>query len=201
MTTVDFLNKVSSLKTIPRSGWITHNVGIGDVESVASHSCLTSIIAMVMADEISQSSRSGRPDIERVLRLALLHDVPEVLTFDISHQFLDGLGRSGERIRRRLESSAATKILSSLTRKAGGSYRRLLTEYGYGRSLEARIVRAADSLDILFQAVAYMRMGYSPRSLDPIWKSTAKKIRSLGIPAASRLVVALEAEKRRLTAG
>ncbi len=184
------------MKFIPRSGWISHHVRLSDVESVAEHSFLATTIAMLLADEARKVP--GELDVEKVLRLATLHDISEALTFDISHQYLDYLGKKGNRVKTHLEVNARKRILSWLRPEIARKYGRLLREYSDGKTLEARIVHAADGLDILLQAIAYLRKGYPDRSLRPIWESTINRVRAQRIRAADRMVAELEAERRRL---
>ncbi|HYW00739.1 MAG TPA: HD domain-containing protein, partial [Candidatus Acidoferrum sp.] len=70
---VSFLQALSDLKNIPRSGWLSHRISIQDVESVADHSFSTSVLAMVLANFEVKTGR--RVNVERVLKMALLHDL------------------------------------------------------------------------------------------------------------------------------
>ena len=87
---LNFVSSLSRIKMIPRSGWISHGISLRDVESVADHSFSTTVLAMWLAD--LEVSNGRRVNLERVLRLALLHDLPEALTFDISKSYLEYLG-------------------------------------------------------------------------------------------------------------
>jgi len=54
-------------------------------EDVAQHSYLTALYAMIMADLERRNGTSV--DVERLLRMALLHDAEESRTGDIHHPF------------------------------------------------------------------------------------------------------------------
>ena len=73
---VEFLFEVGMLKRTPRSGW--QFLGTGS-ESVAEHVFRTAMIALVLA------RIDGTVDADRMLRLALVHDLPEARTGDLNY--------------------------------------------------------------------------------------------------------------------
>lgn len=179
----DFVAGLSTLKTIPRSGWISHGVRLQDVESVADHTSSVSTLAMLLAD---MEARAGRHvDVEKVLRMALLHDLAEALTFDISKAYLEYLGVRGEAIKREVEEAAWNQLIKGIRSKPiRMRYAKLQSEFNAARTFESKIVHAADKLDILFQIIAYRRRGYPRRMLSVLWMSTSQyltvfKIRSV----------------------
>ena len=172
---IDFISSVSRLKNIPRSGWLSHGVAFADVESVAEHSYSTSALAMLLADIESRKGR--RISIERVLRLALLHDLAEALTFDISKSYLEYLGKRGEAIKHQVERAAWSHIATGLQNASMRvKYTQLQSEFDAERTLESQIVHAADKLDILFQIVQYHRKGYPKATLIDLWTSTNRSL-------------------------
>lgn len=186
------------MKSIPRSGWITHGVSLQDVESVADHSFSTCSLALLISD--LEAQRGEDVNIERVLRLALLHDLPESLTFDISKAYLEYLGPRGAAIKRDLEHSAWKYIVDGLhNAKLHRSYLALQKEFDAEKTLESRIVRAADRLDILLQVIEYRRRGYPEYLLADLWSGTIKKLRSCRIQSALKIqrILIHEARKKR----
>src|SRR3989304_6961472 len=128
-----------SLKRVPRSGWITYRISGHDVESVSSHSYSVAVIALVMSEMMR--SRNQKVDVERVLRMALLHDLSESLTFDISKAYLRYLGRKGSVLKTRLERKAASRILSDLQNKQlARTFRTAIEAYSSSNTPETRIV-------------------------------------------------------------
>ena len=183
---MDFLSALRRVKTIPRSGWISHGVALQDVESVADHSYSTSTLAMLLADVEVENGR--RVDVERVLRLALLHDVAEALTFDISKSYLEYLGRKGEAIKREVEQAAWRHIIKSIQNASiRKNYAKLESEFNAGETLESAIVHAADSLDILFQVVEYHRRGYPKALLADLWVGTNRKLTRVKLSSVKEL--------------
>jgi len=170
-----FLDDLMRLKLIPRSGWISYRISKHDVEPVSSHSYSVSVIALTMSEMMRL--RNQRINVEHVLRMALLHDLSESLTFDISKAYLQYLGQRGSQLKTRLERRAISRILGGLEDlRLAKTFNAALEEYSAAKSLEARIVHCADALDLLLQIIEYQRMGYSKTTLDPIWKETKSKL-------------------------
>jgi putative hydrolase of HD superfamily len=192
---VKFLDDLMRLKRIPRSGWISYSISKHDIESVASHSYSVAVIALTMSDMIRLKNQ--KINQEQVLRMALLHDLSESLTFDISKAYLRYLGRKGSQLKRRLERSAISNILAGLQNKLlARTYRTTLEEYSAAKSPEARIVHCADAVDLLLQIIDYERMGYSSATLDPIWNETKSKLLGCGVALAKDWANRLERVKK-----
>jgi len=180
---IKFLDDVMSLKRVPRSGWITYRIGKDDVESVSSHSYSVAVIALMMSE--TMRLRKQGVDVEQVLKMALLHDLSESLTFDISKAYLRYLGRQGSRMKTRLEEKATSRVLEDLQNdRLARTFRATIKEYSSSNSLEARIVHSADALDLLLQVIEYGKMGYSKATLDPIWRETRSKLMKYKLPLA-----------------
>ena len=168
---MSYLSSLRLLKIIPRSGWVSRGIALSDVESVAEHSFSTSALAMYLAD--MEVARGRRLSVEHVLRLALIHDLAEALTFDISKSYLEYLGQRGERIKREIEKAAWDHILKSIgDRSIRNGYSRLLADFNAGESVESQIVHGADKLDILFQIISYRHEGYPRAMLEDLWTNT-----------------------------
>ena len=74
----DFLFEVGMLKRTPRTGW--QFLAGAEGESVADHSFRVAMIAFVLARMDGEEV-----DADRVLRLALVHDLPEARTGDLNY--------------------------------------------------------------------------------------------------------------------
>jgi putative hydrolase of HD superfamily len=195
----EFLQSLSTMKTIPRNGWISHNVSLQDVESVADHTFSTSVLSMLLAD--LEAQRGSKIDFEKVLRMAILHDLAESLTFDISKAYLEYMGKKGESIKREIEKSAWEHVAKgikepALTRK----YASAQNQYNANQTPEARIVHAADSLDILLQVVKYERMGYPPALLSDLWRESVEMVRKATLPSAQIILKLIIGEHTKLAA-
>jgi 5'-deoxynucleotidase YfbR-like HD superfamily hydrolase len=145
------------------------------MESVSSHSYSVAVIALTMSEIMRL--RKQEVDVEQVLKMALLHDLSESLTFDISKAYLRYLGREGSQIKVRLEEKATSRVLADLQNdRLARTFTTTIEDYSSSNSLEARIVHCADALDLLLQVIEYEKMGYSKATLDPIWRETRSKL-------------------------
>ncbi len=187
---ISFLAELMRLKAVPRTGWLLR--GVRDVESVADHSFGVAFIAMLLAD---QAQRQGlEPSVEKVLRMALLHDLTEARTGDLPNtikRYFDkeALHAADEQI--------ADEMLSGLG-AIGEEYLLLLQEYEERTSLEARIVKAADKLDLLLQAREYEKGG--AQNLQEFWQSSETDFSNLQIDdLIADLVEQLVASRKKPT--
>jgi putative hydrolases of HD superfamily len=168
---IGLLLELVRLKTVPRVGWLLR--GVRDVESVAAHSFGVAFIAMLLADRAE--ARGMQVDIERVLRMALLHDLTEVRTGDLPHTIKQYFESSALKT---ADERVATEILTKLG-APGKKYFEVWLDYEERESLEARLVKAADKLDLLLQAYVYEKGG--ARSLQEFWESAEEDFAGLGI--------------------
>ncbi len=141
-----FFATAGRLKSEPRRGWVL-KLGVRDPESVADHSYRTALIAMVYAD-------ARLLDTEKVMKMALIHDLPEAIVGDRTP------GEVTRRRKRESESAAIRKILDDLPERQRSEYLGVWGEFSRGRSREARLVRQVDKLEMALQAVEYRRAGW-----------------------------------------
>lgn len=194
MSLIELLKAVHNLKRIPRSGWIAHGVVPSQAESVASHTFTTSFLTMLLADILK--TEKYEINIEKALRIALLHDLTETLTFDISKHFLAQLGEKGEKLKEKLEKEAARRILSKLPiSQLSTEYQQLLEDFRKEKGMEAKIVKGADNLDLLLQILTYENMGYSKRAFENLWRDVENRISSSGINLLTNLLKELKKNK------
>jgi len=154
------LIELQRLKRLERTGWTLRGLPNG-TESVAAHSFGVCATAMLLADKVKASGLEI--DCERVLRLALLHDWAEVRVGDMPRT---GAAYFASEARRSAETQAFADIVKDVD--AGSDYRSLFDEYEQRTSLESRLVKAADIVDLLVQAYAMQRAG--AKGLDEFWE-------------------------------
>lgn len=168
---ISFVCEMMRLKAVPRTGWLLR--GIRDVESVADHSFGVALFGMLLAD---LAQRKGlEPDVEKILRMALLHDLTEARTGDLPNTIKRYFDRSALH---GADQKVADEMLSVLG-AIGEEYLLLWQEYEERVSLESRIVKAADKLDLLLQAREYEKGG--AKTLQEFWESSEMDFSSLGI--------------------
>lgn len=184
---ISFLTELMRLKAVPRMGWLLR--GVRDVESVADHSYGVAFVAMLLAD---LAQRQGlEPNVEKVLRMALLHDLTEARTGDLPNTVKGYFDKGALHA---ADERAADEMLSALG-AIGEEYLLLRQEYEQRLSLEARIVKAADKLDLLLQAREYEKGG--AQNLQEFWQNSELDFSSLKIDElTSGLIEELTASRK-----
>ena len=153
------LIELQRLKRLDRTGWTLRGLPNG-TESVAAHSFGVCVAAMLLADELL--ARGVSVNVENVLRMALLHDWAEVRVGDMPRI---ATAYFGAEARKHAESRAFADVVNELK---SDLYTRLYDDYEQRSSLESRLVKAADILDLLVQLLALERAG--ARGLDEFWE-------------------------------
>jgi putative hydrolase of HD superfamily len=154
------LIELQRLKRLDRTGWTLRGLPNG-TESVAAHSFGVSVTAMLLADKFA--ARGISVDVEKVLRIALLHDWAEVRVGDMPRTATLYFGSEA---RKQAETAAFSDVISGVDNVE--AYRSLYDDYEHRSSLEARLVKAADVLDLLVEVLALERAG--ARGLDEFWE-------------------------------
>jgi len=173
---VEFFKIVGDLKRTYRKGWL--RVGIRP-ESVADHVYRTTFLAMLYADLKGLN-------VEKVMRMALLHDFPEAITGDLTPA--EKTAELKEK-----EHAAISKILSYLPEELRRKYEIIWKEFEEGKSKEAKIVKDLDKLEMILQALEYQKEGYNKEKLKEFWKDGEKSIRTPEIKRIYRIL------KKKLT--
>jgi putative hydrolase of HD superfamily len=158
------LIELQRLKRLDRTGWTLRGLPNG-TESVASHSFGVSVTAMLLADKLM--AEGVTVDLEKVLRIALLHDWAEVRVGDMPRTATLYFGSEA---RKQAETAAFQDIVKPVDDE--GTYASLYDDYERRETFEARLVKAADILDLLIQVFALERAG--ARGLDEFWEVAEK---------------------------
>jgi putative hydrolase of HD superfamily len=160
---VSVLIELQRLKRLDRTGWVLRGFANG-TESVASHSFGVSVTAMLLADELL--AQGVAVNVEKVLRIALLHDWAEARVGDMPRTATLYFGSEA---RKQAETAAFSDLTEPLDQDGQTAvYSSLYHEYEERSTLEARLVKAADVIDLLVQALALERAG--GRGLDEFWE-------------------------------
>lgn len=140
---LQLLLSVNQLKRVPRTGWLMR--GVASAESVSDHTFGVAFVALVLAHMLEQSV-----DVAKVLTIALLHDLPEGILGDIP-------APASRHFPPAAKHAAEEQILRSLFDGFLGAdeWREWWQEFEEQASVEARLVRDADRIDLLIQAFVY----------------------------------------------
>jgi len=167
------LLQANQLKSTPRTGWAQR--GVPRVESVADHTCGVAFTALTLAEIIP-----GTWDRGKILTMAVLHDLAESVTGDLS---LGGSRLLPDGAKPEMEKRAMDELLGALD--FGPSWLETWQEFEDLGSGEARIVRDADRVDLLTQALVYER-NTGTVNLDEFWRFAPPE--SFQFPESRRLI-------------
>lgn len=170
--------EISQLKNLYRRGWLQAGIPAERCESVAEHSFGVAVLCALLIPEASQQL-----DGEKVLRMALLHDIGEVYAGDITPQ--DGLADQAKSM---AERESVSRILSRLP--AGQEYILIWEEFEAGESPEARFVRQIDRLEMGLQARVYVEHGY--QDLDQFFNSAIHALSDIELRELAADVIPME---------
>ena len=160
----DFFYLVLELKKVPRKGWKS-KANIERPESVADHSYGTAIMAMVLSD-------LQKLDTQKIIKMALLHDLAETITGDFMPEEIS------KEIKNTSESDAMKEILSKLPENMAEEYSKIWQEYIQANTKESTLLHDIDKMEMAIQAAKYSSEGISNEKLSLFIDSAKKEIRS-----------------------
>jgi putative hydrolase of HD superfamily len=133
---VDFLKEIEKFKTCERTCRTTDTTR---AESDAEHSWHLATFLLLLEDELPEA------DFTKVLKLALIHDLPEIYAGD-ANPYRSDLTNKEEN-----EKAAADKLFNMLPSTPKLKFKQLFEEYLNQTTIEARLVKSADKLMPLIQ--------------------------------------------------
>ncbi|WP_152363725.1 HD domain-containing protein [Microlunatus speluncae] len=140
-----FLFEVGHLKNLKRAGWVM--LGVPQPESVADHTFRVGIIGISLA-------QMAGADVGRVAALCLMHDVPETRVGDV-----EAVGRAY--VTTAKPEAITAHQTAGMPVETGTVFQDLVAEYEAQDTVEARIARDADKIDVLLQAIEYGKQGFA----------------------------------------
>ena len=160
----NFFQKVLELKNIPRQGW-KDKLDMDYVESVADHSYSTAMMSMVLSDLEDL-------DTEKIIKMALLHDLAESVVGDITPD------RIKDKRKIYVENKAMMQILENLPSSVSQQYIILWDDFQKNSSKEANLLHEIDRLEMAFQAKFYLDNGVPKEKLRSFFKTANNEIRN-----------------------
>ena len=169
---INFFINIQKLKEKKRRGWIVHQ--IKDSESTASHIFRVAVLSWVLG-------RKKRLNIEKVLKIALIHDICEIFTSDETpydpllpkrvdssknrkkvKEILEKwptftFQQKKEKVRQKAERElrALRKLIADLPSDIKSEIEILWQDFEKGLSREGRFVKQADKAENLLQGLEY----------------------------------------------
>lgn len=136
----NFLFEAGMLKRTPRSGF--QFLGSGS-ESVAEHIFRTTYIGFCLAN------LTPNVDVDRLIKMCLFHDLPEARTGDLNYvnkKYVDAH-----------EETAVNDLTGTLP--FGSEIRELIMEFMDGKTVEAKLARDADQIEMILALKEYKDLG------------------------------------------
>lgn len=165
---LNFLTEIGKLKGKKRRGWELHQ--IKNPESTAEHIFRIAIVAWLLG-------RKRKLNLERIIKMALIHDLCEVYAPDLTPydsllpknkkkimevlkrwpEFTPALKRKKYQDKYKSESRALDKLLLKLPKDLKSEIRNLWLDFEKGSTKEGRFVKQADKVENLLQGLEYWK--------------------------------------------
>lgn len=173
----DFLENAGRLKDTVRAGWELKEVK--NPESVADHTMRICLLVSILSEQ-----NEVPLDELRCLKMALIHDLPESITGDITPH--DGITEM-EKVRR--EKAAMSDLMTTLESK---DMLGLWNEFCEQKTPESQFVKDMDIIETLTQALEYETTSRNKKSLSEFWEWAETR---LNTPMGIELLQALKRRK------
>lgn len=169
---LDCFVELSSLSRIKRTGFVL--AGVTEPETVADHSYETALFAYILSKHVDAEF-----DLGKVLAIAIFHEVGEARLAD--------LPRRSKKYVRKFKSNAEREAGLDILDGVAEEIIELLDELHECSTPEARLVEAAEELQIIFKAMLYAKENRGDlteyridvKKYDPQGFEIAKQIRDL----------------------
>jgi len=170
---LNFLIDLEKLKRKPRRGWLIHK--IDRAETSAEHIFHLAFLVWLLGE-------TKRLNLERAIKMALIHDICEVYSPDFTSYDAAAIKEKGkftikdllrlkpkparpttnqrkklERIKKILEMRAMNKLICKLPKGTKKEIKNLWLDYEEGKTREGRFVKQADKTINLLQGLLYWR--------------------------------------------
>jgi putative hydrolases of HD superfamily len=177
---VETMIGLDPMADLPRTGWLLR--GVRPCESIADHSYGVAVVTMLLVDAMRDEGLEI--DGERALRMALVHDAPEARTGDVP------MPQKTARVDAALHELEAAMVESLLPAPQREDWRAMEAQ----GSIEARLVKAADKIQMMIKALCYERQHRG--HLDEFW-AHPKNFDDRGVPVAREVFEAICARAMR----
>jgi len=165
MDMIDLITLIFGLKSLKRSHWVYYDVP--EPESVAEHSFGLAFLTLVI-------DLPKEVDRLRLVKMAILHDVGEVIVGDFVYNQGAFFNQEKYLLKNKEEKKAVEDIFSA---PSYAEAKQLVIEFLELKSEDAKILKALDMIEMLMQSTAYEKL-VLPGSLDDFWVSAKRYLKS-----------------------
>lgn len=163
-----FLLKAGNLKKVHRAGWIREEMP--EPETVAEHSWRLAFLVMLLEDGLDAA------DSNKMLRMALIHDLTEAITGDIVIQ------RGAKQVNDKNFDEEERTIKEMVSGIENGNkvfklWEEQSAENSAGATREANILYQLGKVATAWQALEYELAGADPKKLDEFWENAHTHVR------------------------
>lgn len=179
---VELFQQIHPLDRVPRAGFLLR--GVADPESVCAHTHFVSLMALLVLEEYPDKFNR-----DRVLAMALIHDLAEARLMDIPMPSADAyLSES--------KHKAEQAIIEDLLEGFPPHLAQLHDEFSAAETAEARLLRGLDKAQMMIKVLCYEREHRG--NLEEFWHNP-KNFRDFGIPVVSTIfdILCTEAGRER----
>ena len=163
---LEFAYLIGNLKSTKRTGWVRK--GIDGAESIADHQYRMAILSWIFSEQFNKyrQDKSIEINVNKMIKMALCHDIIESICGDIVP--IEKISGISKQEKYKIELNAMIKIRDEYLKntKVGQEMYDLWIEFEQNKTMEAKIVKDLDKLDMIIQANEY--------EIDP--KNKEKKI-------------------------
>jgi putative hydrolase of HD superfamily len=188
----NFINKLGNLKSDGRRGWRLHK--IDNPETTAAHTFQTAMLVWSVGEKKKDF------DLNRAIKMALVHDICEVYSPDLTSYDAAAIDEEGEftkedaknlkpvkgrpthkqrekmqKVKTELEKEAMEKLTKDLPEEFKEDIVSLWKEYEQRVSDESRFVKQADQIVNLLQGMEYWKKGHDDIEHN-LWVRRAKEV-------------------------
>jgi 5'-deoxynucleotidase len=148
-------------------------------QTVMEHIGAVAFISMVLSEYLN--NHGVRNDSGKVIKLALIHDVSEVISGDLPHDSKYDYGEVSRGLRKQLGSLEKITMKYALAKlkdkKTSDRIYSLFEEYNARNTVESKIVKLADLYDVILYTQQEMSLGN--KSLHGEYTNTKRNFNSL----------------------
>lgn len=176
------------LKRELRHSWISD----GRQESVAEHSWMMSLLAILMADKLAQPIDTGK-----TLKMVVVHDLVESIAGDIP--YFEVSDRKANKAA--LEAAAMDEIVRLLPVAVGHEIRSLFEEFEARETTEAKFASALDTVEVQLQHNLAALDTWIPREFDLVYTKVSRPLAHDPYLSEFAAAVIRQAEEKMVAGG